>query len=107
MEFPKEGLPWFVDTIEQKFFRREDEGGLPAGTLHLTEPVRGERLKVQRCFGLGGRNKRETGYQFITVDRREHTGISRSRSCTDRVLFEEGLFDWFKEQADRIRRGEI
>ena len=107
LEFPKQGLPWFVDTIEQKFFASDKDGGLPLGVFHVTEPFGEERLKVQRCFGLTGlESDRQSGFDLTTVDRREHR-ISKAFSFTDAALFEMGLFDWFKAQADRIRRGEI
>jgi len=104
LEFPKPGLPWLVDTIENKFFKLAKEGGLPAGVFHFTESVEGERLKVQRCFGLN--NRRETGYAFATIDRRD-PNISKEFSFTDTALFELGLFAWFKDNADRVRRGEL
>jgi len=104
LEFPKQGLPWLVDTIENKFFKLAKEGGLPAGVFHFTEAIEGERLKVQRCFGLG--NCRETGYAFATIDRRDEDDISKHFSFTDTALFELGLFAWFKDNAERIRRGE-
>ena len=104
LELPNQGLPWLVDTIENKFFKYSKEGGLPAGVFHLTESVEGERLKVQRCFGL--KNSRVTGYSFATIDRRDKSGISKHYSFTDEALFELGLFAWFKDIAERIRRGE-
>jgi hypothetical protein len=103
LEFPKQGLPWLVDTIENKFFKLAKEGGLPAGVFHFTEAIEGERLRVDRYFGLG--ENRETGYAFATVDRRD-PNISKENSFTDTALFELGLFAWFKDNAERIRRGE-
>ena len=103
LEFPKQGLPWLVDTIENKFFKLAKEGGLPAGVFHFTEAIEGERLRVDRYFGLG--ENRETGYAFATVDRRD-PNISKEYSFTDTALFELGLFAWFKDNAERIRRGE-
>ena len=104
LEFPKQGLPWLVDTIENKFFKLAKEGGLPAGVFHFTEAIEGERLRVDRYFGLG--ENRETGYAFATVDRRD-PNISKEYSFTDTALFELGLFAWFKDNAERIRRGEL
>jgi len=105
LEFPKQGLSWLVDTIENKFFKLAKEGGLPAGVFHFTEAIEGERLRVDRYFGLG--ENRETGYAFATVDRRGKSGISKEYSFTDTALFELGLFAWFKDNAERIRRGEL
>ena len=104
LEFPKQGLPWLVDTIENKFFKLAKEGGLPAGVFHFTEAIEGERLRVDRYFGLG--ENRETGYAFATIDRRD-PNISKEYSFTDTALFELGLFAWFKDNAERIRRGEL
>ncbi len=103
LEFPKQGLPWFVDTIEQKFFAHSNDGGLPASKFHVTEKFGEERLKVQRCFGL--KNRRETGFDFTTVDRRDPK-ISKAYAFTDEALFEQGLFDWFKANAEKIRHGQ-
>jgi len=104
LEFPKQGLPWLVDTIENKFFKLAKDGGLPTGVFHFTESVGGERLKVQRCFGL--KNSRITGFAFATIDRRD-PNISKDYSFTDEALFELGLFAWFKDNAERIRREEL
>jgi len=105
LEFPKQGLPWFVDVIENRFLKDADEGGLPFGQYHVTENVGGERLKVQRCFGLN--HRRETGFDLTTLDRRDRLKFPMSYSFTDVALFEKGLFDWFKGLAERIRRGEL
>jgi hypothetical protein len=105
LEFPKQGLPWLVDTIENKFFKLAKEGGLPAGVFVYYETIADEELCVQRCFGLG--SCRETGYAFATIDRRGKSGISKEYSFTDTALFELGLFAWFKDNAERIRRGEL
>src|SRR5690606_9404911 len=41
-EMPLPGIRWFIDVIEQKFFKSPSEGGLAANKLSYEETVAGE-----------------------------------------------------------------
>ncbi len=104
IEFPKQGLQWFLDALENQFFQTEAEGGLPRGVFNCEGEVGGERLKLRRAFDVGG----ECGYAFITLDRKnENSVMSRSYTFTDTFLFENGMIDLMKEIAAKIQRGEL
>lgn len=104
LEIPKEGLPWFIRVIEEKFFKTEAEGGLPKGQFGYEEEICGERLVVSRMFGTPGysfRNHSRDSYLFKTQKRPQEAML------TDELLFEKGVFDEFKKLAEKIERGKI
>jgi len=104
IEFPKRGLKWFLDTLENKFFKTEAEGGLPKGTFHYIGTVDGERLKLRRAFNADGNGG--GGYAFITIDRKEPNSVwSKSYTFSDSLLFENGMIDIMKDIADKIEKG--
>lgn len=47
-ETPLPGIRWFINAIEQKFFKSPDKGGLPANKLSYEEMVAGEALHISR-----------------------------------------------------------
>lgn len=104
LEFPKIGLSWFIDTLEQKFFKMEAEGGLPKGEFTYTEKVMDEELTVARMFGVSGyafRNYDRQDYAYKTMKRPQQANLS------DEILFEKGLFGQLKFIAEKITKGEI
>lgn len=96
IEFPVTGLQWLIDTLEQKFFKTEAEGGLSKGQFAFDEIVDGEHLCVSRMFG-------EPGYGFRNYSRQDHVITSyksaQQADLSDELLFEKGLFKKFKEVA--------
>ena len=106
IEFPKQGLSWFLDTLEGKFYKTEAEGGLPKGTFNTEGTVQGERLKLRRAFNADGQGG--GGYAFVTLDRKEKESVwSKSYTFTDSLLFEHGLMNVLKDLATRIKNGQI
>jgi len=97
---PRRGIPWYVDTIENKFFKKPEEGGLSADEFKWTETVDGEKLQVARSFGT-------VGYTLSTLSRRDEDGFALEFTFTDEFLFEHGMFDAFKRVADLVRQGEL
>jgi len=97
---PRRGIPWFVDTIENKFFKKPEEGGLSADEFKWTETIDGEKLEVRRSFGTAG-------YVLSTLSRRDNLGFALEFTFTDEFLFEHGMFDTFKRVAEIIRKGEV
>lgn len=102
IEFPKRGLLWYLDTIRNKFFKTEAEGGLPKGTFHDRATIDGERLALQRAFNADSQGG--GGYSFVTVDRKDNR-LSKEYTFTDALLFQHGLMDLLDEIADKIRAG--
>ena len=108
LEMPKLGIPWIVDTLENKFLKLSHEGGLPADVRHYEEVVEGEKLGISRAMNLGSSDHREAGYNFITMSRSEPgMTIGKELSFSDSFLFQHGFFDLLKRTADKIRRGEL
>lgn len=108
LEMPKPGIPWIIDTLEEKFFKLSHEGGLPKGVFHYEEEIGGEKLGLRRSMGLGHKDQRESGYTLTTHSRKENLGsLPKDMSFTDSFLFEHGFFDLLKDVAQRIRAGEL
>lgn len=104
-EMPMTGIRWFIDVIEQKFFKRKEEGGLPAHKLSYEQIVAGEDLHVMRSMGGGDR----PGYTITNASRRDRIdGTDPQRfSISDKWLFEDGLMDYLKELADKYEQGTL
>src|SRR5690554_6340736 len=108
LEFPKAGLRWIVDTINNKFFKTPDEGGLPSGVYHYEEVINGEELGINRSMNLGTNENRQSGYTFKTLSRREEIGTSaKELSFTDTFLFNRGFLKLIEDTAKRIESGEL
>lgn len=104
IEFPKKALPWFIETIEQKFFKTEAEGGLKKGEFTDSKLFDDEKIVVSRWFGT-------PGYGLANFSRQNHSyqDIQKQQEfCfTDQMLFDNGLFNQLKQLGDRISRGEL
>lgn len=104
LEFPINGLPWFIETLEQQFFKTEAEGGLPKGKFAYEEIIDDEKLCVSRMFG-------EPGYGFRNYSRQDHVIKSyespQQADFSDELLFKKGLFDEFKKIASKIEAGDL
>ena len=108
LEFPKAGLRWIVDTINNKFFKTPDEGGLPSGVYHYEEVINGEELSINRSMNLGTNENRQSGYTFKTLSRKpEGRTVPRSLSFTDTFLFDRGFLKLIEDTAKRIENGEL
>lgn len=104
LEIPIKGLPWFINVLENKFFKTEAEGGLENGKFVYEEAVMGERLCVSRMFGIPGYAFRNYSRQDYLVD---FTEDPQSIELSDELLFDEGLFDQLKIMARKIDSGEM
>ena len=109
-EYPLAGARWFVDTVERFFLQPDHPNAVPRGEITVEEPVDGETLGVTRGVGFGG--EYVPGYSIDNLNRYEHsTLLTRSRcqmfEMGDPWLFEDGLFDLFKEIAQRHENGEF
>lgn len=104
-EMPLPGIRWFIDVIEQKFFKSPSEGGLPANKLSYEETVAGEQLHVMRTLGGGER----PGYVITNGSRHAYYGGPdlQELNLSDRWLFEGGLMDYLKKLADKYEQGTL
>lgn len=101
IEFPKAGLPWFINTINQKFLKTEAEGGLQKGAFTDSEVINGEKLAIKRKFGV-------PGYGLMNFSRKGHGLLANSlqeASFTDIMLFDNGLFEQLSDIAHKIEQG--
>lgn len=105
LEMPKSGIPWIIDTLENKFFKLSHEGGLPKGVYHHKEEVDGEVLTLGRAASAGGDGI--PGYTLATLSRDDEDAMAKTMSFSDPLLFDHGFFDVLKDIANRIRRGEL
>ena len=104
IEFPKQGLQWFLDTMRDKFFKTEAEGGLPKGKFHDKTTINGERIKLSRAFNADF--KGGGGYSFVTLDRREDI-FAKDYTFTDELLFNHGMIQMFQDVAATIAAGQL
>ncbi len=109
-EYPIAGARWFVDTVERFFLPPDHPDAVPPDKFNMRGEVTGETLGVTRGAWFGGEHI--PGYSFDNLNRYEHsTLLTRSRcqmfEMGDPWLFEDGLFDLFKEIARRHENGEF
>ena len=105
IEFPKQGLLWFLDSLLNKFTKTEAEGGLPKNSFSDTTEVNGERLKLRRAFGADDNGG--AGYSFITLDRKDRLSFAEKYTFTDTFIFENGLLEVMQDVPKRIESGEL
>ena len=110
-EYPIAGARWFVDTVQRFFLPPDRPNAVHRGEITVEEEVDGEILGVTRGVASGG--DYIPGYSFDNLNRIEHsTVMPEGPFCQmfkmgDPWLFEDGLFDLFKEIADRHEKGEF
>lgn len=105
-EMPLTGVRWFINAIEQKFFKSPEEGGLPADKISFKETVDGEGLHIIRSMHAGCQHP---GYTLTNSSRRNHVAPRnlQTLSMADPWLFKGGLMDFLKEIADRYEQGTL
>ncbi|TBW45950.1 hypothetical protein EZI54_23445 [Marinobacter halodurans] len=109
-EYPIAGARWFVKTVERFFLHPDDPKAIPRGDFNAREEIEGETLGVTRGVAYGGQHT--PGYSFDNLNRIEHSTLMNGPFCQmfkmgDPWLFEDGLFDLFKDIAARHERGEF
>jgi len=67
IRIPLRALPWLIDTIENKFWKKTSEGGLANNVLHINEMVASEDLLLR--FSP---NCRAEGVQGFTLENYSH-----------------------------------
>lgn len=97
-EMPLSGVRWFINVIEQKFFKSPQEGGLPAEKISFEEVVDGEELHVIRVVYAGCDHP---GYKITNGSRYSYISSTslQTLALSDPWLFQNGLMDFLKEIA--------
>lgn len=105
-EMPMAGVRWFINAIEQKFFKSPEDGGLPANKISYEEIVDGEDLHIIRSVTAGCSHP---GYVVTNGSRHSHiSSISlQTLALSDPWLFKRGLMDFLKEVATKYESGEL
>lgn len=106
IELPLPAIRWFINVIEQKFFKPPEEGGLPADKLSYKETVAGENLHVLRTMSAGCDHP---GYKITNSSRRSHLSSDDPQrvAFSDPWLFDNGLMDYLKQLADDYEQGRL
>lgn len=105
-EIPLEGIRWFINVVEQKFFKAPEEGGLPAHKISYEETVAGENLHIMRSSNAGCPHP---GYAITNGSRRSHLDSDdlQTLSLSDPWLFQNGLMDYLKILANDFEQGKL
>lgn len=105
-EMPLETIRWFINVVEQKFFKAPEEGGLPAHKISYEEIVAGEDLHVMRSANAGCPHP---GYVITNGSRRSHLDSDdlQTLSLSDPWLFQNGLMDYLKILANDFDQGKL
>jgi hypothetical protein len=106
LEMPLAAVRWYVNVIEQKFFRSPEEGGLPANKISYREEVAGENLHIMRSMSAGCVHP---GYALTNSSRNSHILASSRQtfSASDPWLFQGGLLDFLKDIAARYEQSKL
>lgn len=105
-EIPLEAIRWFINVIEQKFFKSPEDGGLPANKISYEQMAAGEDLHVMRSANAGCPHP---GYVITNGSRRSHMDSDdlQTLALSDPWLFQNGLMDFLKELADKYEQGAL
>lgn len=106
LEMPFAAVRWYINVIEQKFFKSPEEGGLPAHKISYEEIVVGEDLHIMRAMNAGCEYP---GYDLTNGSRNSHilSSSPQTFSASDPWLFKNGLMDYLKSLADAYEQGSL
>jgi hypothetical protein len=113
LEFPLEALPWLVDSIENGFWKKPSEGGLPRDVFHVKAQIGGEELRLGRSNNAGAEDV--PGFTLKNLSRKDHIcPASKPLSSfneqedviPDFIMKEGGFFNVLKNLSERYQRGE-
>lgn len=107
LELPAEGAGWLADSIENRFWKKPSEGGLPVEVLHDQATIRGERIKINRGNNIGGEGV--GGFRIVNLDREEGDEWHdlQEFGLTDFELVGQDLLTFLKDVASRYAAGQI
>jgi hypothetical protein len=103
-EMPLTALPWLIDTIENKFWKKASEGGLPGDALKVDTVIAGEHLLIRFSPNCGAEGVK--GFTLKNYSR-EGKYIDRQEiQIPYSLLREDGLLQKFKEVCKKYGIGD-
>lgn len=93
-EVPIKSLPWLIDTIENKFWKKASEGGLPGDVLHVDAIIDEEDLRVRFSPNCGDEGIQ--GFTFENYSRKGRSMNWQEMQIPYTLLKEDGLLDLLK-----------
>lgn len=102
IEVPFNAISWIVDTIENKFIKSPQKGGLPNNIRLYKESVEGEELQIS-CIDTTKKNNPK-GYVLSNFSRNHHSSKKSIQEIPfpDELLFQNGLMDYLKSLTTMI-----
>jgi hypothetical protein len=106
-EFPLESLSWIIDSFENKFWKKPEEGGLPTGEYCVEETFLGERIGINIMMNCCAENL--FGYSIWNASRVNYiSNIAPQEWDVPRyMLLEQGLLEQLKQINKRYISGEF
>ena len=102
-ELPINAIPWLIDTIENKFWKKASEGGLPGDVLHVDNTIEDEDLRIRFSPNCGGE-----GVQGFTLENysRSDRGLNwQDIQLPYTLLRDDGMLDLLKDISIRHAQG--
>ncbi len=100
-EFPLASLPWFIDTIEDKFWRHKPDLNMQPGDVSEKATIDDEEIGINPSRNCCAENL--FGYSFWNASRKSYlskTGIHDWQ--IPRYMLEEGLLDELKKISTNL-----
>lgn len=95
-EFPLQALPWFIDTIEDKFWNHQPDPNAQPGDVSESTLIDDEKVGVNPARHCCAENL--FGYSFWNVSRKSYISKRAHQQWQiPKFMLEEGLLDKFKK----------
>jgi len=97
IEIPREGCLWLADSIQHKFWKPIEAGGLPDNVFRIKETFRGEIIYLRRMMNCGDQGVK--GFELCNFNRRSYisSDLEQSAQLQDVLLLDFGLLSLFRE----------
>ncbi len=102
-EMPTAALPWLIDTIENGFWKKHSEGGLPGDVLHVDQCVQGEDLRIRFSPNCGAEEIK--GFTLKNYSRKGRVQNWQDIGIPYSTLRDGGMLDLWKEIALKHGQG--
>jgi hypothetical protein len=100
-EFPLQTLPWFIDTLEDKFWNHENDANSLPGDVSESTVIEGEKIGINPMRHCCAENL--FGYSFWNSSRRSYLSKrSHHNWQIPRYMLEEGLLDKLKNISTQL-----
>ncbi|GAB1268984.1 hypothetical protein NBRC116493_22370 [Aurantivibrio infirmus] len=100
-EFPLTALPWFIDTIEDKFWNHKPDPNALPGDVSESTVIDGEKVGINPSRNCCAENI--FGYTFWNASRVDHIGgLPPQEWAIPKFMLEEGLLDELKKISTNL-----